>query len=314
MSKLAVFVERYTIARSEELEALLRYKSAAEARGHTLDYLFRPELRKIPRYDAVFIRALTDPMNSAYVAARIAEMHGKPVIDDSRSITVCCDKIFMYRCLMACRVPMPRTVFLKADEITAARATELFESFGPQIVLKAPNSSFSAHVERVSTIADFERVGERYLHRAERIVVQEFVPSRFDWRIGVLSGLPLYACRYIIPDETFKIQAIVNGRLAMARVEPVPIEEAPPAVVETAMAAAAAIGTGLYGVDLKQTDDGAVVIEVNDNPSINAEEEDRFAPDLYSRIICHLLEGDQTGRSGRSGMIRNFHAWPQPVA
>jgi len=309
VGKLGIFVERYTIARSEELEALLRYKSAAESRGHTVDYLFRPELRKIPRYDALFIRALTDPMNSTYVAARIAELHGKPVIDDSRSITICCDKIFMYRCLMARNVPIPRTVFLKADEINPQRAAELFAGLGPQLVLKAPNSSFSAHVDKVNSVAEFESVGERYLHRAERIVVQEFVPSRFDWRIGVLNSQPLYSCKYVIPDETFKIQAVVNGRLAVARVEPVPIEDAPPDVVRTAMDAAAAIGNGLYGVDLKETENGAVVIEVNDNPTLNAEEEDRYAPDIYARIVCHLLEGDQTGRAGRSGPVRDFHAW-----
>jgi len=89
MGRLAVFVERYTISASAELEALLRYRSAADEIGHEVHYLFRPELRKIPRYDALFIRALTDPLNSAFVAARIAEMHGMPVVDDSRSILVC---------------------------------------------------------------------------------------------------------------------------------------------------------------------------------------------------------------------------------
>ncbi|GAB4323677.1 MAG: RimK family alpha-L-glutamate ligase [Candidatus Zixiibacteriota bacterium] len=296
MGRLAVFVERYTISRSWELEALLRYKTAAEERGHELHFLFRPELRKIPRFDAVLIRALTDPLNSSYVAARVAEMHHLPVIDDSRSIMICCDKIFMYRCLMRNNVPMPRTVILRADEITKVRAEALFAELGEQLVLKAPNSSFSSHVEKVRTPEEFVKIGARYLHRAERIVVQEFVPSRFDWRVGVLAGEPLYVCRYIIPDETFKIQAIINGHMTMARVESLPLHEAPPKVIETAVDAARAIGNGLYGVDLKETDHGVITIEVNDNPTINAEEEDRYAPDLYRRIICHLLEGDQWGR------------------
>ena len=124
MGSLAIFIEKYTINRSSEFEALMRYRAAAEEMGHRADYLFRRELRKIPKYDAVLIRALTDPLNSSFVAARIAELNGKPVIDDSRSIIVCCDKIHMYRRLMAASVPIPRTRFCRREEITAARGVK----------------------------------------------------------------------------------------------------------------------------------------------------------------------------------------------
>jgi glutathione synthase/RimK-type ligase-like ATP-grasp enzyme len=291
VGKLAIFIERSTINRGNELEALLRYRAAAEESGHQCDYLFRRELRKIPRYDAVFIRAVTDPLNSSYVAARIAELNGKPVIDDSRSILICCDKIHMYRRLMAAGVTIPRTVFCRADEVNAATGQALLDRLGGQLVLKAPNSSFSRHVEKVVTPEQFDEVGRRFLHRADRIVVQEFVESEFDWRVGVLAGRPLYACRYVIPEETFKIMAIVDGELRVCRVESVPTTEAPEHVVKTAVTAANAIGRGLYGVDLKDVNGRAVVIEVNDNPTINAEEEDRYAPDVYARIVRHLLDG-----------------------
>lgn len=290
MGRLAIFVERYTIANAFELESLLRFKTVAEDRGHEVSYIFRRELRRIPRYDAVLIRAYTDPQNSAYVASRTAEMHGIPVIDDSHSIRVCCDKVHMYRRLMARGVPIPRTEFLARGDVTAARGAEALARFGPQVILKAPHSSFSSHVEKVRTPEEFEAVGTRFLHRSDRIVVQEFVQTEFDWRVGVLAGRPLFVCRYVIPDETFKIQAVVNGQTRYCRVEPVPLAAAPPDVVRTAVAAADAIGDGLYGVDLKQTASGVVVIEVNDNPTINAEQEDRDAPDVYERIVRHLLE------------------------
>ncbi len=289
MGRLAIFIERYTVNRSAEFEALLRYRAAAEEMGHQADYLFRRELKKIPNYDAVFIRALTDPLNSSFVAARMAELHGKPVVDDSRSIIACCDKIHMYRKLMAARAPIPRTVFCGRDDVRARRGDELLAQLGPRLVLKAPNSSFSQHVEMVATPEDFVRVGERFLRRADRIVVQEFVQSEFDWRVGVLGGEPLFACRYVIPEETFKILAIVDGKTLVCRVEAVPVAEAPPDIVAAAVAAAGAIGDGLYGVDLKDVDGRPVVIEVNDNPTINAEEEDRCAPELYAKIVRHLL-------------------------
>ncbi len=292
MGKLAVYVERYTIARPEELEALMRFKNAAEKHGHELHYLFRPELRKIPQYDALFIRALTDPLNASYVASRLAEMHGLPVIDDSRSIRICCDKVTMYRLLSKAGAPIPPTRILGAKDIKPETAEVLFAELGRPLIMKAPHSSFSSHVEKVEDVEAFVATGRRFLHRADRIVVQGFVRTTFDWRVGVLNGEPLYTCRYLIPSKTFKVQAIIDGKIEYGNVETVPVSDAPCEVVETALRASGVIGNGLYGVDLKQTDDGhVVVIEVNDNPSINAGEEDRFAPDLYERIVLHLLEG-----------------------
>jgi glutathione synthase/RimK-type ligase-like ATP-grasp enzyme len=52
------------------------------------------------------------------------------------------------------------------------------------------------------------------------------------------------------------------------------------------MNAANLIGDGLYGVDVKQFGDRAVVIEVNDNPSIDEGVEDALLGDeLYARIL-----------------------------
>ncbi len=50
--------------------------------------------------------------------------------------------------------------------------------------------------------------------------------------------------------------------------------------------AASLIGDGLYGVDLKQTAKGVYVVEVNDNPNIDAGVEDAVLKDeLYKLII-----------------------------
>jgi glutathione synthase/RimK-type ligase-like ATP-grasp enzyme len=116
--------------------------------------------------------------------------------------------------------------------------------------------------------------------------------------VGVLNGEPLYTCRYLIPSKTFKVQAIIDGKIEYGKVETVPVSEAPREVVEAALKASAVVGNGLYGVDIKQIDDGQVmVIEVNDNPSINAGDEDRYAPDLYERIVLYLLEERRGDRS-----------------
>ena len=46
------------------------------------------------------------------------------------------------------------------------------------------------------------------------------------------------------------------------------------------------IGDGFYGVDLKQSGDRSVIIEINDNPSVDAGYEDALLKDqLYLEIM-----------------------------
>jgi glutathione synthase/RimK-type ligase-like ATP-grasp enzyme len=76
---------------------------------------------------------------------------------------------------------------------------------------------------------------------------------------------------------------VITGRVRgfdMAKVDP--------KLLQTALRAAAAIGNGLYGVDIKQVGDSYFVIEVNDNPTIAEGEEDQKAPHLYERLIRYL--------------------------
>jgi glutathione synthase/RimK-type ligase-like ATP-grasp enzyme len=68
------------------------------------------------------------------------------------------------------------------------------------------------------------------------------------------------------------------------------VEDAPKNVVDSAVRAAGLIGDGLYGVDLKQSAGRCYVIEVNDNPNIDAGFEDQVLKDkLYLRIMESFL-------------------------
>jgi glutathione synthase/RimK-type ligase-like ATP-grasp enzyme len=290
MAHIGIFIERYTVTRSEEMGALMRLGQVAQRLGHRVDVLFRADMYKIPQYNALLIRTLTDPMNSSYVASRLAQLHGLRVIDDPDSIMICCDKVNMYRCLMRRHVPMPETAFLGETDLTPQMGAQLLGKMGSPLVLKAPNSSFSLYVERVSTPRDFVRVGRRFLRRADRLVVQQFVTSEFDWRVGVLAGEVLYVCQYLIPKRRWKILTYTAaGRVITGRVRGFDIAKVAPKLLHTAVQAASAIGNGLYGVDLKQVGEDFVVIEVNDNPTIAEGEENQRAPRLYERLIRYLV-------------------------
>jgi glutathione synthase/RimK-type ligase-like ATP-grasp enzyme len=290
MARIAIFTERYTISRSPELTALSNFRLAAFQLGHQLDFIFRNDIQLLDNYDAVFIRALTDPLNITYLVSRLAEMKGKRVIDDPDSIRICCDKVNMYSHLIGNRVPTPETVFLNADEIIEENAKELFECMGLPLVLKAPESSFSAKVDRVSSTADFLKVGKRFLRRTDRIIVQQFIPSEFDWRVVTLAEKPLAIVKYVMPENGWRIyDRREDGRTIVCKVVPVTMQEAPQELIRTALKASKAIGEGLYGVDLKEVDGDFFVIEVNDNPNIDAGFEDKLSPDIYKWIVQHLV-------------------------
>ncbi len=297
MGRIGVFIERYTITRSEEMGALMHFSQVARKLGHEIDYLFRPDIHKIPNYDALFIRALTDPLNSSYIAARVAEMHGKRVVDDPESIFICCDKVNMYNHLNRNNVPIPRTVILNEADLNEKRGRELLNQISNPLVLKAPNSSFSLYVDRVKSAEEFVRVGTRFLRRSDRFLAQEFVKSEFDWRVGLIGGEVIYVCQYTIPKKQWKIVTYTeSGSTILGPVRAVDIEKADPALIDVAKRAAAAVGTGLYGVDLKQVGDTYIVIEVNDNPTIGSGEEDRKAPGLYEKIIRYLMPEGNNGQ------------------
>ena len=76
----------------------------------------------------------------------------------------------------------------------------------------------------------------------------------------------------------------------------------PPEVIKLALRGSAAIGNGLYGVDIKRTPERTVLIEVNDNPSIDAGVEDaELDEDLYLAIMRELLRRMEAKRSGVVG-------------
>ena len=117
------------------------------------------------------------------------------------------------------------------------------------------------------------------------IVAQEYIESDEDWKIGVLDGELLYACRYVLPTESQKIVASEEGEIPDYASESVPQDQVPEEVIDLAIKAAKAIGNGLYSVDIKQRGGRHFVIEVNDNPSLESGEDEYYPRDLQSNNL-----------------------------
>ena len=143
-----------------------------------------------------------------------------------------------------------------------------------------------------NSLEEFRRITEELFEETDLLLTQKFLPTEFDWRVGVLSGAPLFVCQYRMARGHWQI--VKHGADGSAREgghRTFDIDQAPREVVDLAVRAARAVGDGLYGVDLKQTPNGIVVIEVNDNPNIEHGIEDAVGKDdVWIRILKWFIE------------------------
>lgn len=273
--------------RDEELPpsnrtALGRFIRAGRALGCAVELIERKDYGRLAEFDALFIRETTRIDHYTYRFARKAYGEGMVVIDDPDSILRCTNKVYLAELLATHRVPTPRTLILRRDNLLEAEAR-----IGYPVVLKIPDGSFSRGVFKATNRSELEDIGKRLLKESDLILAQEFLYTEFDWRVGVLNRKPLYVCQYLMSKKHWQIvNHQTGGTPRQGGFRTLALADAPPAVVKTALRAASLIGDGLYGVDVKETPQGPRVIEVNDNPNLDAGIEDALLKDeLYRAII-----------------------------
>jgi len=260
----------------------------AEKLSIDVEPITRRQLAELAEYDGLFIRETTSIDNHTYRFARRAWQEGMPVIDDPISMIRCMNKVFLMELLGSNQVPTPPTVML-ADAADLPRA---MDRLGLPLVVKIPDGSFSRGVHKVTTVDEFKRIVDELFEETDLLLAQKFMPTDFDWRVGVLSGQPLFVCQYRMARghwQIFKHHADGSSREGGHRT--FDLDQAPREVIDLAVRAAQPIGDGLYGVDLKQTPDGIVVMEVNDNPNIEHGIEDAVGKDeVWMRILRWFID------------------------
>ena len=282
-------------------KALKAFVSAGKDLGIEVDPITRNDYARLAEYDALFIRETTALDHHTYRFANKAEKEDMVVIDDPTSILRCTNKIYLSDLLKSRKLPTPRTEILYRDE--AKKIAELGDLLGFPLVLKVPDGSFSRGVVKVTDAESLKRSAEELFQQSALVLAQEYMPTDFDWRIGILNREPLYACQYFMSRGHWQIYNHgAKGTAKSGGFETLPVRSVPADVLKLAQKATSPIGDGLYGVDLKQAGDRLVVIEVNDNPSIDAGVEDAYlGDDLYRRIMDEFLRRMERKRMGLRG-------------
>lgn len=264
-------------------KAMEKFQRAARQLRIHPTLITRDDFHRLGEFDALFIRDTTYPNHYTYRFARAAAAEGLVVIDDPDSILRCNNKVFLAELLARQRIPTPRTLVVhrgNADRIVA--------ELGLPCVLKQPDSSFSRGVMKITSAEELARTLPALFAQSDLIIAQEWLPTSFDWRVGILERQVLFVAQYIFPEGHWQVILRDQDRrkLVEGPTRAVTVDATPPAVIRLALRAADLIGDGFYGVDLKQVGRRVVVIEVNDNPNVDAGNEDGVVGDaLYRRIM-----------------------------
>ncbi len=278
--------------------ALKRLEKEAAEMGVRIEQITKDDYGRISEFDGLFIRTTTSVNHYTYRFAQRAEALGLAVIDDPTSIIRCANKVFLAEQMALANIPTPKTEIINSPEPLPAEL-----GIGYPCVIKQPDSSFSRGVVKAKTEEDYVRITTEMLEHSDLLIVQEYTPSDFDWRIGLLDGKPLYACKYFMAPNHWQIvnAAATRSRDRLGYHQSFPIDKVPKSVINAATRASKQIGTGLYGVDLKEIDGRVIVIEINDNPNIDHEVEDELLGNrLYEIIVQSFIDRIEKIRTGNN--------------
>ncbi|WP_371397848.1 RimK family protein [Fretibacter rubidus] len=287
---LAILYDPQEVYPPSNKRALQNFIRVGRKMGFYVELITKANIDSLLEFDALFIRETTAVNDHTYRFAQKAAREDMVVIDDPQSILRCCNKVYLQEMLKKHNIPTPGAQFLYRRQ----KAMPLIDPAGFPKVLKVPDGSFSRGVYKVTSQADLESRAAEMFKKSEIILLQDFVKSDFDWRIVVIGGTPLFACKYFMARGHWQIynhasSAANKGDADTGDAVCVPIADVPDFVIDTALKACAVIGDGLYGADIKEIDGQAVVIEINDNPNIDAGVEDQILKDtLYQTVLEHF--------------------------
>ncbi len=281
---LAILVDPTEPNPPSNKKALDLFVNAGESLGLNVDFIDKNDSKSIAEYDALFIRATTSVDHYTYRFARRAAQENIVVMDDPQSIVRCSNKVYLAELMRSHQVLTPATLFISKYDKTL-----------PHIdfpcVIKKPDGAFSQGVVKLNDLNDLQKSLKQFFKTSDLILIQPFIPTDFDWRIGIIDNKPLFASRYFMAKDHWQIynwQSVLENE---GEFDTVPLDKVPDGVIKTALKATRLIGDSLYGVDIKSINDKHYIIEVNDNPNIDANIEDQITGEaLYRDIMSVFLQ------------------------
>jgi ribosomal protein S6--L-glutamate ligase len=206
---------------------------------------------------------------------------GVPLVNGFEAVATARNKFLTQQALTAAGLPCPDTVFVN-DAAGVFQAADRLGGY--PIVVKPVSARQGTGVLRVEDAADSRRRALAALNRRQGLMIQRYLPpeKRRDIRALVVGGELVCAAALVPPPGEFRANFHLGGDIRPT-VLSIDLER-------TALAAAAAVGSDVAGVDMMVAGDGRPsIVEVNYSPGFKGMEA-ASGLDIAGRIVAFAVE------------------------
>lgn len=209
--------------------------------------------------DAVIPRIGPSMTHHGLTLVRQMEMMGAFALNNSAAIARARDKLNCLQVLSSNNILVPRTIFTTQPD-HAREAIELVG--GVPVVLKLMNSSQGLGVMLADTIQMARSVLDTFYSLGQAILIQQYIPEAKgqDIRAFVVGDKVVAAMRRIAGPGEFRSNLHRGGRSEALDLDAVHSS--------TAIRAARVMGLNVAGVDMLESSNGPMVLEVNASPGL----------------------------------------------
>lgn len=294
------------LSRGPELYSTRRLKEAGEALGHTVDIIdtlhcymditsSKPTVRyngeELPKYDAVIPRIGASITFYGTSVVRQFEMMGTFVINESVAISRSRDKLRSLQLLSRKGIGLPRTGFASKPD----KVDDLIKNVGgAPVVIKLLEGTQGIGVVLAETKKAAESIIEAFMGLKANILVQEFIKEAggADIRCFVVGDKVIAAMKRQGADGEFRSNLHRGGSAQLIKLTP--------AERKTAVDAAKAMGLNMCGVDILQSNNGPVVMEVNSSPGLEGIE-NATGKDVAKMVIEFIEKNAKPNKTKTKG-------------
>jgi ribosomal protein S6--L-glutamate ligase len=281
------------LSRNESLYSTRALVAAARQRGHsvrvmdTLQFDIRVSKRSsqlfyqgepIGPVDAVIPRIGASITFFGLAVVRQFEMMGVYCLNESQAIARSRDKLRCLQILSRHDIGVPPTVYTRqADHVPACMA----RVDGPPVVVKLLEGTQGIGVILAESTMAASSVVEAFHGLDQNILIQKFIREAkgADIRALVVGRRVVAAMRRQAVAGEFRSNIHRGGKAKKLRL--------PADYRRTALAAARVLGLRVAGVDLIESDEGPMVMEVNSSPGLEGIQK-TTGMDVAGAIIEHL--------------------------
>jgi ribosomal protein S6--L-glutamate ligase len=224
------------------------------------------------RYDAFVLKTVSDGPGLTLLDA--AGAAGVPTVNDYRAIRLARDKAVAAVRARAAGIPFPRTWFASRSGLLDQIPADMYP-----LVVKPNNGSSLKDVHLVDSREELARLD---IDDGSRMLAQPYLPnpgcdvklySTGDEVFATVKGSPLH------PDAE-----VVEAQIPLTR-----------ELRELAHAVGRAFGLDIFGIDVIETPDGWVVLDVNDFPGFG------MVPEAATRLARSVLRLTRRAAAERAG-------------